>query len=78
MIKLYFSSKDALIQTWESKLERLPIDSQLIEAREVNHPFLEYGKDTARGAKEITRYLEELEKFVNGWYECRCDNYPSL
>jgi len=75
MIRLFYPPETGELSYWKTRLEQLALPYQLAELERGNEPRLIDGEKEFTGAPAISTYLEELQQFVNGWYEDRCDRY---
>lgn len=75
MITLYYPPKNSEFSYWKAQLEQLALPYQFAELKPGSEPRLRDGEREVAGSEAIGAYLDELQQFVNGWYEDRCDRH---
>jgi len=75
MITIYYNPQTQNISGWRELLDRISLKYEVFDVDKATQPRLIDGDKEAIGTAAIDEYLENLEKFVNGWYEDRCDKY---
>lgn len=75
MITIFYEHGNKDINGWSDRLNPLFLKYTMVEDSDSVLPRLVDDKKTAEGKKAIDEYIDGLEKFVNGWFEDRCDKY---
>ena len=78
MITIYYHQEDVEVKTWTERLDKLFFKYILVQQNESGLPVLVDDEQELKGIKAIENHLDDLEKFVQGWYEDRCDRYEFL
>jgi len=77
MVHLIISEKDPKQMTIVDGIKSLSLAHQIrFESQRIEPLMIAYGKEY-EGFYPINIGLIELEKLVEGWYECRCDKYEN-
>ena len=63
------------ISGWAEQFDRISLKYELIKEESSTVPRLVDGEKQAEGFTAIDAYIESQRKFVNDWYEDRCDRY---
>lgn len=75
MIKIFYNPQTHDITGWRELLDRIALKYEVFDQDKATQPRLIDADKEAIGTASINEYLENLEKFVVGWYEDRCDKY---
>ncbi len=73
MIELKIKEKTVETSPWEDKLIELSLAHKVVVEPSQEQPVLTHGNEEYLGEKDISAYLEELEKFVFNWRKCACE-----
>jgi len=57
----------------QERLKELSLAHQLILSENLIEPELEEGDQSLTGIVSIHQHIDELEKVLSQWYDCRCD-----
>lgn len=75
MITIYYKPGSHDITGWTEQLERISLKYEIVEDDMYTVPRLVDGEKEVEGITAIDDYIENEKKFVDGWYEDRCDRY---
>ena len=75
MITIFYEHGNKDVSIWRDRLDALFLKYSTVEESEAELPRLVDDKKIAEGKPSIDAYIDDVEQFVKGWYEDRCDKY---
>lgn len=75
MITLFYPSNDQSAPHFLQRLAELVVPHQQEVMEDSTEMYLKDGEKTFHGVQAIEEYLDHLEKEINAWRACTCDDW---
>lgn len=74
MLNLYVPEKNGKVVEWENRINDTAVGYKIVVDPSLEEPEIEHCREIYKGEEAISRYLEELARFMESWIRCSCES----